>query len=178
MKRLVKVVVASAMVLGVSGMVFSQDGPRKVSPEKKEQFEKIEAAKVVYFENELKISDKEREKFWSTYNAYKKSLKQNDQSEMKLKRELNAQLDSISDKEVKAKFDAILELQRNEIQLKKEFVSKSADIIGYSRSVKALELERKFKKQLMQRVKGEGETGKKTAHKKVPHSIHQRVTPE
>jgi len=177
MKRFVKVVVVSVMMLGVSGMVYSQEHEKKRSPEKKEHFEKIEAAKVLYFEQELKLADKEKEKFWTAYNAYKKSLKENSRSVMNLNRELYSKMDSISDKEVKLKFESILALQSKEVQLKKDFVSKSADVIGYKRTIQALELERAFKKQLMDRVKDGKESGKRPQHKKVPSTMQQRIVP-
>ena len=57
----------------------------------KENFEKIEAAKKEYFTQELKLTDKEAEKFWPVHDEFSKADRENrkKQRNFKIKRQKN-----------------------------------------------------------------------------------------
>lgn len=161
MKKTVNIFVVTTLMLFTTSLIFGQETKEKPGREnKKENFEKIEAAKKEYFTQELKLTDKESERFWSIYDEYKKSERENRKNMKKITKEFKSNLDSIPENDVKSKMETIFELEKEEIELKKRYYSNISDVVGYKRATKALRLEREFKKELMERV------NKKPPHEK------------
>lgn len=161
MKKMSRAIAASVMMLAATSMVFAQESKSK-SENKKEHFEKIEAAKKEYFTQELKLTEKESEKFWSVYEEFKKEQKENRKKQREIGKELRSGFDSIPENDVKSKTEAVLNLESEEIEIRKRYLNKAAEAIGYKRAAKALYLEREFKRELMDKVKAKRPGGKGT----------------
>lgn len=154
MKKISQIIAVSGMMLSLTTGAFAQDGnPKHKGENKKENFEKIEAAKKEYFTNELKLTDKESEKFWAVYDEYHKAQKTNRKQQRSITDKLRSGLDSIPENEIKTLSESLLNLETENIEAKKKYLSKTSEVIGYKRAVKSLHLEREFKRELMNRVK-------------------------
>lgn len=153
MKQLSKALMASVVMFFATSMVFAQDGSKPGADKKKENFEKIEAAKKEYFTQELKLTDKEAEKFWPVHDEFSKANRENRKKQREIGKELRNGFDSIPEKDVRTKMEAMLNLETADVQLKKDYLNKAADVIGYKRAAKSLHLEHEFKRELMDRVK-------------------------
>lgn len=154
MKKISRIIAVSGMILSLTTGTLAQDGnPKHKGENKKENFEKIEAAKKEYFTNELKLTDKESEKFWTTYNEYNKAQKANRKQQRSVTNKLRSGLDSIPENEIKTLSESLLKLETENIEAKKKYLTKASEVIGYKRAVKSLHLEREFKHELMNRVK-------------------------
>lgn len=171
MKKISKVIAVSGMILSLTTGVFAQDGsPKQKGENKKENFEKIEAAKKEYFTNELKLTDKESEKFWAIYDEYHKAQKANRKQQRSITDKLRSGLDSIPENEIKKISESLLNLEKENIESKEKYLSKASEVIGSRRAVKSIHLEREFKRELMNRVKdkkGKGPNPDKKEYNKV-----------
>lgn len=169
MKKLCRAVMASVVMLTATGMVFAQDGkPKSGEQNKKEHFEKIEAAKKEYFTQELKLTDKEAEKFWGIYDEFSSAKKENRKKQREIGKELRDKYDSIPEKEVKAKTESVLNLEAEDIEIRRNYLAKASEVIGYKRAAKSLYLDHEFRRELMDKVK------EKRAEGKGPNPHHRR----
>ncbi len=115
--------------------------------------EKIQQMKIAYITKELDLSTEESEKFWPVYNEMEKKIKDNRKEKRELAKDLNTNLETLSEAEVKTKVVAIQQKDADELKLKIEYGEKIAGVIGYKKSVKLVSLERKFKQELLKEVK-------------------------
>lgn len=153
MKKLIKVVFASVLMLTATSVAMAQDHKQKHNGEKKkEHFQKIEAAKKEYFTKELNLTDKESEKFWTIHNDYKKAKKENGMKSRDFSKKLRSGLDSIPETEIKSISESLVKLQKERIDIEKAYLDKAAEVIGYKRAVKSVHLERQFKRELTKKV--------------------------
>lgn len=174
MKKISKIIAVSGMILSLTTGAFAQDGnPKQKGENKKENFEKIEAAKKEYFTNKLKLTDKESEKFWAVYDEYHKAQKANRKQQRSITDKLRSGFDSIPENEIKTLSESLLNLETENIEAKKKYLSKTSEVIGYKRAVKSLQLEREFKRELMDRVKD----NKKGRGPNFPTKEYHRATP-
>jgi tryptophan 2,3-dioxygenase len=154
MKKISQIIAVSSMILSLTSGIFAQEGnPKHKDEHKKENFEKIEAAKKEYFTSELKLTEKESEKFWTIYGEYNKAQKANRKQQRNVTDKLRSNLDSIPEHEIKTLSESLLKLEKESIESREKYVSKVSEIIGYKRAIKSLHLEREFKHELINRVK-------------------------
>jgi Spy/CpxP family protein refolding chaperone len=151
--------IASVMMLLVGASVFGQEDKSLSKEEKKEHFEKIEAAKREFFQQELKLTEKEAEKFWTVYDAYKKEEKSNKHQKHDVVRELQSKFDSLPEKDVKAKTESIFSFESKEIDIRKKYLNNAAAVIGYKRAAQSLYLEHEFRQKLRERIDERGPDG-------------------
>jgi hypothetical protein len=121
--------------------------------EGKAKKEKIQEMKIAYITKELDLSATEAEKFWPVYNEMGKKVKESRKAKRELIKDLNTNLETLSEAEVKTKVDAIQQKESDELKLKKEYGDKIGGIIGYKKAVKLVSLERKFKEELLKELK-------------------------
>lgn len=137
MKKLITLLFV-ALVLPILAQPKSEQGKRK---------EKIDAMHIAYMNKNLELSDAEKEKFWPVYDEMRDKMKQNRKSMTELKKDLK-NFESLKEEEIKQKSEAIFVAQQQELNIKKEYSTRIAGIIGYKRSVKLVSLERQFRQDL------------------------------
>lgn len=160
MKKLSSALMVSVVMLTATSMVFAQGNKPRSGENKKEHFEKIEAAKKEYFTQELKLTDKESEKFWTVYDEFSKAKKENWKKQREIGKELREKYDSIPEKDVKSKTESILKLEAENIDIRKNYLTKASEVIGYKRAAKSLYLEQEFRRELMSKVSGKRSEGR------------------
>ncbi len=122
--------------------------------------EKVEQLKIAYLTKHLELTTEESEKFWPVYNEMSTKLRDNNKERMKISKELRDNLETLKEAEIKTKMEAILNTEQQEVNIKKEYSSKIAAIIGYKKSVKLVSLERQFRQELKKELeKRKSESG-------------------
>lgn len=159
MKKLNPIVLLCALFLSLSTFTFAQkEGPR---PQNKEKKEKIEALKKEFIETELNLTEAEKKNFWPTYDKMEAEIRSERKKERDLSKNLKENFETMSDAEVKKTTDDIFQCQTREIQIKKDYNTKFASQIGQKRATKLLSLERRFKQELLKRMRSEHPEGQR-----------------
>ena len=71
--------------------------------------------------------------------------------------ELKENFETLSEADIKSKSQSILSNEVEQAELKKEYHDKIADVIGYKKATKLLSLEQRFKRELLEQMKGRKE---------------------
>jgi len=142
--------IIQSVFIVLSLYTFAQEGPRG------EQKEKIEELKIAFITKELDLSPDEAQAFWPVYNEMEDKLRAERKKRRKLGRQLQNNFESFSDKELFDKTNEILDSEIKEAQLKKEYTKKIADVLGFKKATKLLSLEQRFKRELLEQLKGPG----------------------
>ena len=130
-----------------ASLSFSQE--RSSRQQKKE---KIEQLKIAFFTTELDLTEKEAQEFWPVYNDLQSALRIEKRLQKKTSSELKANLETLSDSELRNKTNTIFNSQIKEVELKKSYQIKIAQIIGDKKAVKLLSLEQRFKRELLNKL--------------------------
>jgi len=155
LKQPVKLMGAIAIML-LPLLSFAQKDLGEKDEISKEKREKIDALKKEYITKELVLTESEGQKFWPIYDELDTKLQEQTKKERLIAKNLKANFETLSDSELKAKTDELFALELASVQLKKEYLQKYATVIGQKRATKVLHLEREFRKELMQRMKEDG----------------------
>ncbi len=114
--------------------------------------EKIKRLKIAFITKELDLTVEQAEKFWPVYNEREKKINEKKKARKKIAKELKANLETLSEEEIKKKTTSILDSDIKVAQLKKEYNDKIAAIIGYKKATKLLSLEARFKRELLKKL--------------------------
>jgi hypothetical protein len=148
----IRITALLGLVLFLTPVVYGQPGGDKRAI-KQEREEKIEQLKIAFITKELDLTSTEAEKFWPAYNAMSAALKNEKKNRNKKSAALKQNYETMTDAEVKRDSEAILDSEIKEVTLKKEHMAKVAAIIGYKKTVKLLNVEQRFKRELLQKLK-------------------------
>lgn len=140
-------------ILSLTICLFSIYGysqkPTEAQPTKRD---KIEQLKIAFITKELDLTTDEAEKFWPAYNEMTTALKKEKKARRTKSNELKTKFEMLSDAEIQKKATEILDSQIAEAKLKKEHTEKIAKIIGYKKTVQLLNVEQRFKKELLNKL--------------------------
>lgn len=132
--------------------------------QKQNRFERIKALKTAYITDKVGLTSQEAEKFWPIYNKYEKELhllKVVERREILQKLKDEGGLETLSESDAKSLKNNILEL-RNEIFTKEQEKFKAIDkVLSAKKMIKLYGAEESFKKELLQRFKGQQQRGNK-----------------
>lgn len=137
------------ILLFVAPLAFSQEDRVDDSQTRKE---KIEQLKIAFITNELDLTTDEAEKFWPIYNEMSNKISEENKTRKKTTKDLKANLETLSEDDIKSKTNSILDSDINVAELKKEYNEKIAAIIGYKKATKLLSLEARFKRELLKKL--------------------------
>jgi hypothetical protein len=126
--------------------------PNKKQGNKAEK-DKIEQLKINFINTELKLSAEESEKFWPIYDELTRKLRIEKRIQKTTNNELKNNFNSLTELEFKTKTNKVLDSQIKVAQLNKEYNSKIAEVIGYKKATELLSIERRFKRELLQKLK-------------------------
>jgi hypothetical protein len=126
--------------------------PNKNQGNKAEK-DKIEQLKINFINTELKLSAEESEKFWPIYDELTRKLRIEKRIQKTTNNELKNNFNSLTELEFKTKTNKVLDSQIKVAQLNKEYNSKIAEVIGYKKATELLSIERRFKRELLQKLK-------------------------
>lgn len=120
---------------------------------RKEKKEKIEQLKIAYLTKKLSLSSKEAEKFWPVYNEMQSELSASKKDRRKAMKELKNIDSTATDAQVKVMFEKVQYIDQNELDIKKKYLTKIAEIVGYRRVHDLLEAEHEFKRELLRELR-------------------------
>jgi len=109
--------------------------------------QRVEAKKVGYLTDKLELTPEEAQVFWPLYNMYNDKLKSLN--------EFNDESSSSDTKKVDAEkeIDALIEREQQKINTKQEYISKFKKAIGAEKTLKLLESERGFKREMLKGIR-------------------------
>jgi hypothetical protein len=147
-------------VLTVAIALFSFYGLSQPGGAKQSKKDKVEQLKIAFITKELDLSVEEAEKFWPVYNSKNDAIKKEKKSRRQKSNDLKTNFETLSETDIEKKATEILDSEITEAKLKKEYTEKIAKIIGYKKAVQLLNVERRFKKELLNKLnegRGQGQ---------------------
>lgn len=128
------------------GMTLSAQG--KLSEEKWKEFE---AQKVAYFTQALELTPEEAAVFWPLYNEMMKKKREQDGKFRETFREVH-KAGKLTEAEEKQQVMRMLENEQKLLDIKKEYYEKLMKVIPAQKVARLDRTERKFHKQLIQKM--------------------------
>ncbi len=145
---------SSLLFIGVIAFSSTAQPPKENASKR----EKVEQLKIAYITKELNLTSEEAKAFWPLYNAMTTEISTERKKRRKLAQQLKANLETLSEEEIKTKTQEMLDSEIAESKLKKEHLEKIAGVVGYKKAVTLLALEQQFKKELLKRLNQQGQT--------------------
>lgn len=132
------------------GLLFAQPPGGPGSDD--ERKERLKAHKIAFISRELDLSPDEAEKFWPVYNELEGKMEEiHDEKRGYLKQLKN--IDDLSESEAYSLTEKVFELEQKENNLRKEYLSKFAGVVGKKKAAKVFIAEEKFKRELLRKLK-------------------------
>ncbi len=112
--------------------------------------DRVKAIKVAFITDELALTVEESQNFWVVYNEMEEKIKALHQ-ENKGKKKVDKS--TLSEAELEAWIENKLKKQEQRVAIKREYVAKFKKVIPLLKIAKLMDLERKFKKELLHSAK-------------------------
>mgnify|MGYP000058909631 CR=1 FL=1 len=122
-----------------------------IAQDKNDRSEQLEARKVAFISTELALSPIEAQSFWPLYNEYQQRNKENKKKLRAVTRDKKA--NSITEVEADELITVVLEVEEEELLLKKEYTQELRKVIPASKIAKLYLLENKFKEKVLNKIK-------------------------
>ena len=149
MKTILNVCIA---FFAFSGLVSAQPGPDAPGNEK------IEALKIAFITNKLKLTPEESQKFWPVFNQYETEKKQLRQSTIGTVKELKEDGD-FTNAEAEQAIAKYVEFKARDLELMKKYIAEFRKILPATKVAKLVTVEEHFKKMLMKQAQQGGAGG-------------------
>jgi len=148
-----KVLILMIIVLGSSVSLWAQG---KLSEEKRKEFE---AQKVAYFTQTLELTPEEAAVFWPLYNEMMKKIREQDVKLRECQCETN-KTKKLTEEQEKQRVMDLLAYEQKMLDIKKEYYQRLLKVVPARKVARLDRTERKFHKQLLQRMCKEPECRK------------------
>lgn len=139
-------------ILTLAIALFSFYGLSQTGADRQTKKDKIEQLKIAFITKELELSVDQAEKFWPVYNAKDEAIREEKKSRRQKSNDLKTNFETLSEADIEKKATEILDSEIAEVKLEKEYTEKIAGIIGYKKAVQLLSIERRFKKELLNKL--------------------------
>lgn len=131
---------------------FSLFAQKKESKDEKKQ--RIEAARVSFITKKLELTPEESKEFWPVVNEMETKIKTSRKVLKDRFKKMKQEDEKIDEKTYQKLIEDMHEQQISILEIKNEYVQKIASIIGYEKTFRfEHQIQREFKKQLMDRMK-------------------------
>ena len=114
--------------------------------------EKLTAYKIAFFTRKLNLTPHEAEKFWPLYNDYQDRKAQIQQERVQLNRRVNQEGSTLSEKELAAAGDKLIELQVAETELAVAFHKQLKVALPPAKVIKVYQAENQYRMQLLNQL--------------------------
>ena len=108
---------------------------------------KIENFKRDFITKELELTPLESEAFFPIYNEYSQRRKE-------ARRSLRNEMKSLNSETSGGSIDKLMDKEQDMVDLQKEYLDKFRKVIPEKKVIKLIEVEKKFKMMLLQKLKG------------------------
>lgn len=112
------------------------------------KFERVEALRKEFFEQELQLSVEESNAFWPIYTAYKR-----EERDLKKSYRSDRKIELMSDAEAERYVYDHLEMEEKQLALKRKYIEELKAAISIRKIANINRVERKFKRELLQKIK-------------------------
>ncbi len=129
---------------------FAHAQQKQSHEERSEQRERVQAAKVGFISDKVKLSEAQAQKFWPLYNAH--SQERRDIFYEIRKKIRSGKIDGVSTLEKNKLLDETMALKEKDITLQKDFKKKILDVISVDQYIDLMSGEREFNELLMDRL--------------------------
>lgn len=140
-----KILILVAVVWGSSVSLFAQG---KLSEEKRQEFE---AQKVAYFTQALELTPEEAAVFWPLYNEMTKKIREQDAKLRESQCETH-KVKKLTEEQERQRVMDLLKYEQKMLDIKKEYYQKLLNAVPARKVARLDRTERKFHKQLLQRM--------------------------
>lgn len=131
---------------------FSLFAQKKESKDEKKQ--RIEAARVSFITKKLELTPEESKEFWPVVNEMETKIKTSRKALKDRFKKMKQEDEKIDEKTYQKLIEDMHEQQISILEIKNEYVQKIASVIGYEKTFRfEHQIQREFKKQLMDRMK-------------------------
>jgi len=155
MKRFFAISIALCVLsIAASAQWMPQGAP---DPDPKQGFERINAAKVAFFTQQLDLSVEEAQKFWPVYNEYNKEVEEARAASREAMMKLNDPNKKAD--ELKAALKEYTDSQKKEAQLTENYIKKLMNVIPVEKVAKVFTAEDRFRMQLLYQFRQGGPGG-------------------
>ena len=125
-----------------------------------EQIQKFNQEREAYFNENLKLTDAEKEAFWPVYYDFDCRKKKIVDDQKNTFRYANNNADNLSDKEIRETLDKILKLKTELYELEAEYYhSKFVQVLPPKKALKLYKVEWDFRNHLINQIRGHGPGG-------------------
>jgi AraC-like DNA-binding protein len=126
----------------------------KKKESKDEKKQRIEAARVSFITKKLELTPEESKEFWPVINEMETKIKTSRKALKDRFKKMKQEDEKIDEKTYQKLIEDMHEQQISILEIKNEYVQKIASIIGYEKTFRfEHQIQREFKKQLMDRMK-------------------------
>jgi hypothetical protein len=122
--------------------------------------EKLNAYKIAFFTRKLNLTPGEAEKFWPLYNEYQDKKIQIQKERVQLNRRVNQEGATLSEQELIAAADKLIELQVVETELAVTFHQHLKGVLPPAKVIKVYQAENQFRMQLLKQIQERNPPGK------------------
>lgn len=139
-----KYIFLAVCLLTMNWSAMAQQGKRSPADRKS----RMENYQIAFITERLNLTPEESQKFWPIHNQYRDLLK-------KARQDARGQkvIEDMSDSEAEQHIKTLFEQDERELDLKKEYAQKLKGIISSKKIAKLQELEKEFKRELLQKAK-------------------------
>ena len=135
----------SAVLLMIIPLMLEAQRPAG-SPLKQESRDRIEAQRIAFITQKLRLTPEESAKFWPVYNEYKDAIRDmRDDIE-------RPDLMNISDEQAMITIERHLDLEQKRVELKRNLFTKLRNVIGPRKILMLHNAEKEFNRELLRRA--------------------------
>lgn len=141
------------LLIGVSTFAQPPGGGGEKNKKKREQ---IHAQKIAFISTEVDLTPEEAQKFWPVYNQFEAEVEKARKERRKYMKELRKSED-LSDERAYELFELIFNSEKKESDIRLVYLKKFSDILGKKKSTAVFIAEEKFKRELLKKLKRDGD---------------------
>ena len=141
MKKGVMVIVV-LIIVSVSGSVLAQNA----------NLDRLNAYKIAFFTRRLNLTPREAEKFWPVYNEFQNNRNKIQQERGQLNRNFNQEASLMSDEQLSAAGDKLIELEVRETELAVTFHKQLKGILPPVKILRLYQAENQYRMQLLKEL--------------------------
>lgn len=135
---------------------------------REEQIEKFRSMKIAFFTERLELTPVEAELFWPAYNENEKKKREISHHKHLRRRNIDEQLENMSDEEAEKKVDAMMEAREKEVQLASDFHDDLKKILPPKKVMRFYITEIEFREYMLRKIRDERGGGSNKKGKNPP----------
>jgi Spy/CpxP family protein refolding chaperone len=153
-----KSLIAALMMLAIAPFAWGQE-QENMEQRREMRMEKMKSMRVAHITNELELTEAEAQKFWPVYNQMDAELETLREQRREIMRSTRKKED-LSDKEYKAAVNKLMDIETQELAIKKKYANKFFEVIPAKKVFELERAERNFRRQMLSKMRDGGGQGK------------------